>query len=280
MSVALKYALLPQTSKDKLFRRELNIDTLKIPSDIVAQNQIVVGVEISRRSTIEMEDAILETEILERTDTLFYPQRPKLTGDITAVGVDSTGREIPNPVFNIEEFISNRLDPLLNYIFFEENSSELPPRYVRLSREESSIGAMIDSLSSESALDTYHNILNIIGKRMRENPNATLTLIGCNSGIGVEKNNLTLSRKRAEAVRDYLVDVWGISPKNITVQAGIYPRMPRRRLMKPIRLPRTEGLKSTPTTRRFSSPCLFKKSIEPLILRSLDSNFQHTPRQA
>lgn len=223
MSVALKYALLPQTSKDKLFRRELNIDTLKIPSDIVAQNQIVVGVETSRRSTVEMEDAILETEILERTDTLFYPHRPKLTGDITAVGVDSTGREIPNPVFNIEEFISNRLDPLLNYIFFEGNSSELPPRYVRLSREESSVGAMIDSLSSESALDTYHNILNIIGKRMREHPNATLTLIGCNSGIGVEKNNLTLSRKRAETVRDYLVDVWGISPGNITVQARNLP---------------------------------------------------------
>jgi outer membrane protein OmpA-like peptidoglycan-associated protein len=153
---------------------------------------------------------------------LYYPKKYLLTGNITVVGVDTTGREIPNPVFEIEEYVSNRLDPLLNYIFFEENSSELPERYIRLSPSETS-RFEIDSLYRETTIDKYHNILNIIGKRMREHPNTKITLVGCNSGINLEENNIALSKKRAEAVKEYLVNVWSISPDRIIVKERNLP---------------------------------------------------------
>jgi outer membrane protein OmpA-like peptidoglycan-associated protein len=220
--IALKYVPIPKPPRPEIFRKEYRIDTIQIQSDIVAESRVVRGIETSKKSRLETENEIITTETILRTDTLYYPKKYLLTGNITAVGVDTAGREIPNPVFKIEEYVSNRLDPLLNYIFFEENSSELPERYIRLSPSETS-RFEIDSLYRETTIDIYHNILNIVGKRMREHPNAKITLIGCNSGINLEKNNIALSKKRAETVKEYLVNVWSISPDRIIVKERNLP---------------------------------------------------------
>jgi hypothetical protein len=136
--IALKYVPIPKPPRPEIFRKEYRIDTIQIQSDIVAESRVVRGIETSKKSRLETENEIITTETILRTDTLYYPKKYLLTGNITAVGVDTAGREIPNPVFKIEEYVSNRLDPLLNYIFFEENSSELPERYIRLSPSETS----------------------------------------------------------------------------------------------------------------------------------------------
>jgi outer membrane protein OmpA-like peptidoglycan-associated protein len=54
-------------------------------------------------------------------------------------------------------------------------------------------------------------------------PWAGLTITGCNSNYEEEEGNLDLSKARAEAVKDYLVNVWGIAPTRLTVESRNLP---------------------------------------------------------
>ena len=141
------------------------------------------------------------------------------------MGLDESGMEISNPRFKVKEIISNRLDPLLNYIFFEDNSYKIPDRYIKLSPTEAK-EFEIEKLFYDSTIQIYHNILNIIGKRLNEYPTAKITLIGCNSGQGAEKGNTELSRRRAEEVKSYLVKVWNIAEERIIIEARNLPQKP------------------------------------------------------
>jgi len=75
-------------------------------------------------------------------------------------------------------------------------------------------------------LGTYHHVLNIIGYRMGEHPEAALRLVGTNSDEGMEAGNTDLSRARAEEVKSYFVNVWGIDEKRITVEVRDLPAKP------------------------------------------------------
>jgi outer membrane protein OmpA-like peptidoglycan-associated protein len=53
-----------------------------------------------------------------------------------------------------------------------------------------------------------------------------LMLTGTNCNIGLEKNNKELSSQRAENIKNYLTDVWGINPDRIKVTARNLPVIP------------------------------------------------------
>jgi len=114
----------------------------------------------------------------------------------------------------------NETFPIRNYVFFDEGSTEIPSRYVKLNKEEAN--QFQEELFMEPApkdvkgrshrqLSVYYNVLNILGKRMVENPNARITLIGSSAGKGP-----VMGRELAESVKSYLVDVFGINPSRIT----------------------------------------------------------------
>lgn len=113
--------------------------------------------------------------------------------------------------------------PLLPYIFFKDSSHTLlANRYQILKAEASSI----ENFSYEKLtnyLDQYRNILNIIAKRLRENPDNKIKLIGCNCDCVGEQGDTLLSRKRALAVKDYLVKNCGILESQIEVEARNRP---------------------------------------------------------
>ncbi len=77
-----------------------------------------------------------------------------------------------------------------------------------------------------STMDVYYELLNIVGKRMLKNPNAVLTLTGCNSDAGIEKGNIGLSQRRAESVKRFLVSEWGIDPGRLIVKTQNLPDIP------------------------------------------------------
>lgn len=120
--------------------------------------------------------------------------------------------------------------PLRNYIFFEEGSSSIPNRYVKLTNKEA-LTFKSDQLRksdpknqegrSARQMNAYYNILNILGDRMRENPNATITLIGASAG-----NGAALGKTYAESVKTYLVDVFGINQGRITTEGRNQPIHP------------------------------------------------------
>jgi outer membrane protein OmpA-like peptidoglycan-associated protein len=221
-SLAIKYTPLEKAPKIPIFQKEYIIDTIKIENDAIAGNNYKPGVETLSSFAEENETQIITTDQIRRTDTLFQMKSFKLDGRITAIGVDIKGIEIANPKLKVEEFVSNRLDPLLNYIFFDENSADLPAKYSTI-RQEDIAKFAVDSLYRENTIDIYYNLLNIIGKRMTENASANITIVGCNSNISNEKSNLDLSQKRAETVRDFLVNQWKISPKRIILEKRNLP---------------------------------------------------------
>jgi outer membrane protein OmpA-like peptidoglycan-associated protein len=124
----------------------------------------------------------------------------------------------------IEEIKTVDASPMLGHIYFDENSAAIPERYVRFTDPGQS--AAFAEAQLRGTLDKYYQVLNLVGKRLAENPDATITLVGCNTNSGSEKGNKKLSAQRAEAVQAYLQTIWNIAPERMTVEARNLPEMP------------------------------------------------------
>jgi outer membrane protein OmpA-like peptidoglycan-associated protein len=120
--------------------------------------------------------------------------------------------------------------PLRNSVFFDMGSTEIPTRYVLLSssqavtfKEEQLQENQPDNLNkgrSSRQMAVYHNILNIVGDRMRANPNSTIALSGASDKNPAEGKIL------AENVKLYLVTVFGIDGSRISTEGRSKPVIP------------------------------------------------------
>jgi outer membrane protein OmpA-like peptidoglycan-associated protein len=134
--------------------------------------------------------------------------------------LDKSGNDVRQIV--IETFRSRQFRPFLPFIFYDENKSEIPGRYIQLKNEETK-NYSLNEFKGLSSLETYYHVLNILGKRLADAPETKITLIGCNSNIGREKNNIQLSLQRAESVKKYLINIWKINPDRIKTIARNLP---------------------------------------------------------
>lgn len=153
------------------------------------------------------------------------PTVPTLDAVINAVSINDNGMESDVSSIKIEEFLLNRTHPLLNYVFFDKNDDKLPTRYKRISdseKEDFSFRQFYDM----KTMDVYYQVLNVVGKRMQVFPQSTLKLVGCNSDETTEKGNIQLSKRRAESVKNYLVNEWGIDSERIETEARNLPSVP------------------------------------------------------
>jgi outer membrane protein OmpA-like peptidoglycan-associated protein len=120
--------------------------------------------------------------------------------------------------------------PLRKVIFFDMGSSEIPNRYVMLSKQEAAAfneqqlqDQQPSNLSTGRAarqMAVYHNIMNILGDRMRKNPNTTITLSGASD------NNPTEGKLMADNVKNYLVTNYDINPSRIYTIGTDKPEIP------------------------------------------------------
>ncbi|MBT8332316.1 MAG: OmpA family protein, partial [Deltaproteobacteria bacterium] len=123
----------------------------------------------------------------------------------------------------IEEVTTIDSSPLLNYVFFETGQSEIPARYLTFSGQ-----AETTSFSESKLKDTmekYTHTLNIIGKRLRDNPEANIKIVGCNANRDQEYNRKDLSRSRAESVKAYLKYIWGIDSARMQLEVRNRPEV-------------------------------------------------------
>lgn len=259
-NIALKYNPIKKSKTLERFEQKIQIDTIRIEKENITENSIILGNPIIYNESVISGNEKITSEYYSRVDTIFIPITTSITANLIAVGVDEKGIEVENPTFKIEEFVSNRLDPLLNYIFFDENSSDLPSRYITLNPQATK-QFDINNLFRDSTLHLYHNILNIVGKRLTENPSAKITLIGCNSDLESEKDNLTLSENRAIEVKKYLIDVWNIKESRISVA--------KRNLPEKASLPFTEDDKIV-ENRRVEIYSDNPKILEPIFIEKID----------
>lgn len=222
---ALKYVPIDKAPKQIKYEQLRYIDTIKIENEQVAANRFSVGKSKIDTLVNETEIEIINSIVTTRTDTVFVKKEYSLSIDIKAVGLTNDGKEIENPTFTVEEFVSRQLDPILNYVFFDDNSSTIPNRYKSLSSGETQ-SFDEKGLYGQSTINIYYNVLNIVGKRMKDNPKAKITLVGCNSDLDNEKGNTELSQKRAESVKNYLVNNWNIEDSRIKIEKRNLPLNP------------------------------------------------------
>lgn len=119
--------------------------------------------------------------------------------------------------------------PLRNYIFFTIGSTEIPDRYVLLSKDEvkdfkeDQLEVFAPKkLSGRSAREmvVYYNVINILGDRMGKNPLASITLVG-SSQTGADDG-----KAMAEAVKRYLVNIFSINASRISIEGRDKPKIP------------------------------------------------------
>jgi tetratricopeptide (TPR) repeat protein len=123
--------------------------------------------------------------------------------------------------------------PIRNYVFFDLESTEIPERYILLTKEQAK-EFQINNLEmyvqkdfsgrSKRQLIVYYNILNILGNRMTISPLATITLVG-SSEKGPEDGILM-----AKSVQEYLVNVFGIEKSRIAIEGRHKPKIPSEQL--------------------------------------------------
>ena len=121
----------------------------------------------------------------------------------------------------ITEYDSTEALPLLNRVFFAQGSAELADRYLEI--EQSATDTFSISLLTGPTLEVYYDVLNVIGLRLRRLDQAVLTVTGYRNS---QETDTSLGLRRAEEVREYLIDVWGIGPERIEVRGEGLPPNP------------------------------------------------------
>ena len=136
-----------------------------------------------------------------------------------------TGTLVSAPsAVNIEEVTVVDSSPMLNHVYFDTGKSRIPERYVALAGPAATAAFTEEKL--KDTMEKHHQVLNVIGKRLLANPEARITLVGCNSNSGAEKGKIALSKSRAEAVFAYLESVWGIDLSRMELKARNLPAAP------------------------------------------------------
>lgn len=220
--LAFKYSPFPKSAKQKIMEEKRFIDTVKVISRNFKMHAIVPGKPRITTTSEELRYSILIKNVYRRTDTFQIPQRVKLEPRIDIAGINENGEITDTPTFKIEEFLYTKSRPMLNYVFFDENSADIPERYIRLSGSETANFRLSNMYQNES-VDTYYHLLNIIGNRMRQYPDAEITVTGCNSDFGPEAGNRNLSWRRAESIKAYLSETWGIDENRIISRSRNLP---------------------------------------------------------
>jgi outer membrane protein OmpA-like peptidoglycan-associated protein len=153
---------------------------------------------------------------------------PRLEASIEAFGRNTNGIEEPVIRLEVTNVKAKVAFPFLNYVFFEEGSSDIQKRYETFQSAEVAQQKFKGTTdrSGEKILDLYHEMLNILGSRLKAFPRAKITLNGSTSNSGVETGNIGLARKRAETIKNYLMKVWQIDPERISVAASVLPAKP------------------------------------------------------
>jgi flagellar motor protein MotB len=203
----------PEPLYDTLYQR----DTLAVEQ---------VGLESER---LDLAERTISTDTL-RTDALIryrttiaerwvrhIPRQPRLELSLRFAPTAEPVR--------LEELEQEEFFPLLPYVFFPEGSADLAQTRMRLLLPQEAAEFDERALPMQTLQLSAH-LLNIVGARLKQLPQARLTITGCVSNVGEEQGNLALARRRAEAVRDYLVRVWGIDSSRLVLRARLLPAAP------------------------------------------------------
>lgn len=196
---------------------------LTIGFSYTSEDEVPIEIELNTPTNIPQ---IAITKPVKPKEKVTDNLSSRLESPLSVAIFDKQGNKVANKL-DVEKKVARNMFSMINYIFFDSGSVTIPERYKRITQEEQRKFS-VDDMQADSALQLYHNMLNILGKRLQTNPQSTIILTGTNSNNGIEAENLQMSQQRAEVVRDYLVNVWEIDANRIQLKTRNLPEEPSR----------------------------------------------------
>jgi len=134
--IGITYSPIPSPPKPEQFDTIILRDTItRMIADKTDTTVSFVDRTYSRDSE-ETDAQILVHSTVKEDYRKDIPLPKELECAMTAVGVDADGNETPIASLKIEEFLSTNAYPLLAFIFFAENSSDLQSKFIQLKASE------------------------------------------------------------------------------------------------------------------------------------------------
>lgn len=196
---------------------------LTIGFSYTTEDDVPIEIELNKPTNIPQ---IAITKPVKPKEKVIDNLASRLESPLSVAIFDKQGNKVENKL-DVEKKVARNMFSMINYIFFDSGSVSIPERYKRFTQEEQRKFS-IDEMQADSALQLYHNMLNILGKRLQSSPQSKIILTGTNSNNGIEAENLQMSQQRAEVIRDYLVNVWEIDNNRIQVKSRNLPEEPSR----------------------------------------------------
>jgi outer membrane protein OmpA-like peptidoglycan-associated protein len=168
---------------------------------------------------------------------------------------DNEGNYYPLDRIKVEDVKYTEQYPIVPYVFCDENEDKASEKYHVLYAKSDAGEFAIDNLKPD-ALSINKNTLDIVGERMRENPEAQLTITGTIDSVN-EKDNYSLALARADFAKEYLTKNYDISDERIIVKSIGLPE-------KPSSLKDPDGIAEN---RRIELKSNNPKILEPIIIQ-------------
>jgi outer membrane protein OmpA-like peptidoglycan-associated protein len=207
--------------------KELKIIRDTTTTDVVGLEQTEIKLVSKREETLTSNPdskTELTTTIVFESYQKNIPRDAKATASLKITGLNRDGTKQIDPSIVIEEIETEERFPILPYVFFKEGDANLKNTSMKLV-DKSNVASFDPNKLPWETMDIYSNLLNIVGYRLT-NSKSSITLTGTNNNLEKEKLILNLSNNRAEQVKDYLVNVWGIAPSRINIQSRSLPAKP------------------------------------------------------
>ena len=172
-----------------------------------------------QREVIRRDTQRIEKPVWIRRDTMPYPQPKQNRQKITlSAGVrDAVTKQYLEQVdfsFNVKR----RRLAVLPSIFFDSSMAAIPERFLQRK-----VLDVTKSANDIRDIDVSHSILHVLGKTMQRQPSAVVVVTGCHAEDGQIDERMRLARRRAESVRSYLVDEYGIDSSRIRLLVRAFP---------------------------------------------------------
>lgn len=137
---------------------------------------------------------------------------------------DKTGAKQNVHGISVEEVEYGELFPILPYVFYDVNETEPDEEYLTAG-DENLAGVSSEGLELPSeAVAINFMTVDIIAQRMRENPEAVLTITGAIDNK--YETNLEVSKNRAEFIKSYIIKNYNIDENRINTVTGRLPAKP------------------------------------------------------
>lgn len=146
-------------------------------------------------------------------------QKYTLNASLKTYGINNEGKKIDNPTIKIEEFETEEVFPLLSSVYFTPGKSTINDTRVNKLTDLQVSNFREEDLTPNS-VELNHDMLNLVAYRMYDNKNTAIVLTGYANPDGEDAAVSTIANDRATAVKNYLIQVWGITPDRIGIKTG------------------------------------------------------------